>query len=63
MSEINELIYKTQSRSFELGRLEERGLLFKLMRDVVVSNDIGEYVYISDLKDVLEAYDEEHQKK
>lgn len=54
MSEsFNDSLDEARNLNRALGRLQERDRLDKIIKKISCSNDIGEYVYVSDLFDYL----------
>lgn len=44
-------------KGYNSGRAYERALILRLANEASVSNDIGDYVYLSDLNDYIEEAD------
>lgn len=54
MSEsFNDSLDEVRNLNRALGRVQERDRLDKIIKKISCSNDIGEYVYVSDLMDYL----------
>lgn len=57
MSDLNELIARNSVISYQQGRKDERMTILQLAKEASVFNDIGDYVYLSDLKDYIDEWD------
>lgn len=58
-SQINELIARNGMVSFEAGRKAERERVFRILDELAMENKIGQYAYISDIKEYIK--DEEYK--
>jgi len=63
MSDLQELIARSSVLSYQQGRKDERINILNLARDASIENDIGRYVYLSDLNDYIEEWDREQGEK
>jgi len=63
MSDLQDLIARSSVLSYQQGRKDERINLLNLARDASIENDIGRYVYLSDLNDYIEEWDREQGEK
>ena len=63
MSDLQDLIARSSTISYQQGRKDERINLLNLARDASIENDIGRYVYLSDLNDYIEEWDREQGEK
>lgn len=63
MSDLQDLIARSSVLSYQQGRKDERINLLNLAHDASVENDIGRYVYLSDLNDYIEEWDREQSEK
>jgi hypothetical protein len=63
MSDLQDLIARSSVLSYQQGRKDERINLLSLARDASVENDIGRYVYLSDLNDYIEEWDRGQSEK
>lgn len=63
MSDLNELIARSSVLSYQQGRTDERLNILRLAKEASVSNDIGDYVYLSDLNDYIEEWDMDNAEK
>lgn len=63
MSDLQDLIARSGYIAYEQGRRDERLHVLKLAMDASVENDIGRYVYLSDLSDYIEIDEEERNAK
>lgn len=62
MSDLHDLIARASVLAYQQGRKDERINILKLANEASVSNDIGDYVYLTDLNDYIE-YDEEKRNE
>ena len=67
MSDLQEIIAKQAvlafNQGYEAGRSAERDFFKRALDLNVTSNEIGEFVYLSDLKDAIEELDAERKEK
>ena len=63
MSDLQDLIARSSVLSYQQGRKDERINILNLARDASIENDIGRYVYLSDLNDYIEEWDREQGEK
>ena len=63
MSDLQDLIARSLVLSYQQGRKDERINILNLARDASIENDIGRYVYLSDLNDYIEEWDREQGEK
>ena len=62
MSDLHELIARASVLAYQQGRKDERINILRLADEASVSNDIGDYVYLTDLNDYIQ-YDEEKRNE
>lgn len=62
-NELQEAIHRSAMLAFEAGRRAEREHFWKAIDLNHTSNDIGEYIYLNDLKDALKELDETEANK
>lgn len=62
-SELNDLIARSSALAFrsglDTGRREEQKRVFRILDELAMTNKVGEYAYISDIKEYIE--DEEYK--
>lgn len=63
MSDLQDLIARSSTISYQQGRKDERINILSLARDASVENNTGRYVYLSDLEDYIEQWDREQDEK
>ena len=63
MSDLQDLIARSSTISYQQGRKDERINILSLARDASVENNTGRYVYLSDLEDYIEEWDREQDEK
>jgi len=63
VSDLNDLIARSSVLSYQQGRKDERLAILRLAKGASMSNDTGEYVYLEDLNDYIDEYDQGHYAK
>lgn len=64
MSDLNDLIARSSVLSYQQGRKDERLAILQLAKEASMSNDNGDdYVYLEDLNDYIDEYDQGHYEK
>jgi len=63
MSDLQDLIARSSTISYQQGRKDERLTILSLARDASVENNTGRYVYLSDLEDYIEEWDRGQDEK
>ena len=63
MSDLNDLIARSSVLSYQQGRKDERLAILRLAKEASMNNDTGEYVYLEDLNDYIDEYDQGHYAK
>jgi hypothetical protein len=62
-NELQGVIHRSAVIAYEAGRRAERQHFWKAIDLNHTSNDIGEYIYLNDLKDALKELDEAENNK
>jgi hypothetical protein len=63
MSDLQDLIHRQAVISYEQGARTERLRILKLAKEASMTNDTGDYVYLSDLQDYIEEADNDKASK
>jgi len=63
MSDLNDLIARSSIISYQQGRKDERLAILRLAKEASMNNDTGDYVYLEDLNDYIDEYDQGHYAK
>jgi hypothetical protein len=50
---INDLIATSSHHAFETGKRSERELIMRTLKEIALSDKIGDYAYLSDLQEYL----------